>query len=127
MRMAAVTIELAESDRAELERQVRAGATPQKVVLRALIVLLAADGAANAQIAAELGICVDTARKWRARFAAKGLIGLVDAPRSGRPPVYTAADRARVTAWACLLPVDHDGRSRAGAPPSRLDSCSPTV
>jgi len=102
----ALTITLAESDRAELERQVRAGATPQKVVLRALIVLLAADGASNAAIAVELGICVDTARKWRARFAVKGLKGLVDAPRSGRPPVYTPADRARVTAWACSLPAE---------------------
>lgn len=33
---------------------------------------------------------------------------MVDAPRSGCPPVYTAADRAQVTAWACSLPVDHD-------------------
>jgi transposase len=104
----ALTITLIERDRAELERQVRAGATPQKVVLRALIVLLAADGASNAAIAVELGICVDTARKWRARYAAKGLKGLVDAPRSGRPPVYTPADRARVTAWACSLPVERD-------------------
>lgn len=103
-----MTIELTALDRTELERQVRAGGTPQRQVLRALIVLLAADGASNAAIAAELGTCVDTARKWRARFAAKGAVGLVDAPRSGRPPVYTAADRAQVTAWACSLPVDHD-------------------
>ena len=79
------------------------GVPPQRQVLRALIVLLAADGASNATIAAELGICLDTARKWRARFAVKGAAGLVDAPRSGRPPVYTPADRARVTAWACSL------------------------
>lgn len=105
---AAVAIELSEADRVELERQVQAGGTPQRQVLRALIVLLAADGASNAAIAVELGICVDTARKWRARFAAKGLKGLVDAPRSGRPPVYTSADRARVTAWACSLPVERD-------------------
>lgn len=108
MTTTALTITLADSDRAELERQVRAGATPQKVVLRAVIVLLAADGASNAAIAGELGICVDTARKWRARFAAKGLKGLLDAPRSGRPPVYTPADRARVTAWACSLPAERD-------------------
>ncbi|MEY8015831.1 helix-turn-helix domain-containing protein [Mycobacterium servetii] len=83
-------------------------ATPQKLVLRAMIVLLAADGAPNAAIAEELGICVDTARKWRARFAGKGIEGLADAPRSGRPPIYTPADRAKVTAWACELPAEHD-------------------
>ncbi|TXH34932.1 MAG: IS630 family transposase [Rhodospirillaceae bacterium] len=99
---------LSDEDRHTLNRWVRAGATPQKVVLRALIVLLAADGATNAVIAEELGICVDTARKWRARFADKGIEGLADAPRPGRPPIYTATERAKVTAWACALPAEHD-------------------
>ncbi|EME63132.1 putative transposase [Rhodococcus ruber BKS 20-38] len=108
MTTTALTITLADSDRAELERQIRAGSTPQRQVLRAVIVLLSADGASNAAIAGELGICVDTARTWRARFAATGLKGLLDAPRSGRPPVYTPADRARVTAWACSLPAERD-------------------
>ncbi|QZS52994.1 IS630 family transposase [Rhodococcus opacus] len=94
-------------DRVELERRVRAGNTAQKVVLRAVIVLLAADGESNAAIADELGICVDTARKWRARFCAKGIKGLVDAPRSGRPPVYTPTEVTRVKAWACELPAEH--------------------
>lgn len=101
-------ITLSADDRDTLNRWVRAGATPQKLVLRAMIVLLAADGAANAAIADELGICVDTARKWRARFAGKGIEGLADAPRPGRPPIYTPADRAKVTAWACALPAEHD-------------------
>jgi len=94
------------ADRHRLTRWVWAGSTPQKLVLRALIVLLAADGASNAAIADELGICVDTARKWRARFHDKGIDGLADAPRSGRPPIYTPADRATVTAWACQLPAE---------------------
>jgi transposase len=80
--------------------RVRAGNTPQKMVLRALIVLMAADGASNATIAEELGVCVDTARKWRARFCANGIEGLADAPRSGRPPEYSAGEVARVKAWA---------------------------
>ena len=100
-------VALDDVDRVELERRVRAGNTPQKVVLRAVIVLLAADGASNAAIADELGICVDTARKCRARFCAKGIKALVDAPRSGRPPVYTPTDVARVKAWACELPAEH--------------------
>jgi transposase len=68
---------------------------------------MAADGASNATIAEELGVCVDTARKWRARFCANGVEGLADAPRSGRPPVYSAGEVARVKAWACELPAEH--------------------
>lgn len=51
------------TDRQLLEGWVRAGTTPQRTVLRALIVLMAADGDSNAHIATELGVCVDTARK----------------------------------------------------------------
>jgi len=101
-------ITLGAADRHTLAGWVRAGSTPQKLVLRALMVLMAADGASNAAIADELGVCVDTARKWRARFHDKGVDGLTDAPRSGRPPLYTAADRAKVTAWACQLPAEHE-------------------
>src|SRR5262245_3080918 len=74
--------------------------------LRARIVLAAAAGTTNAAIAAELGVHVDTARKWRRRFAAARLAGLTDARRSGRPPVFTAADRAEAIALACALPAE---------------------
>jgi transposase len=74
--------------------------------LRAQIVLAAAAGTANAAIARELGVCADTVRKWRRRFAAARLAGLKDAPRSGRPPVFTAAERAEAVALACALPAE---------------------
>jgi transposase len=74
--------------------------------LRAQIVLAAAAGMANTAIARELGVCADTVRKWRRRFAAARLAGLKDAPRSGRPSVFTAADRAEVVALACALPAE---------------------
>jgi transposase-like protein len=74
--------------------------------LRAAIVLAAAAGQASAAIARELGVCADTVRKWRRRFAEGRLAGLADAPRSGRPPVFTAADRAEVIALACALPAE---------------------
>ena len=74
--------------------------------LRARIVLAAAAGTANAAIAADLGVCADTVRKWRCRFAAGRLAGLKDSPRSGRPPVFTAADRAEAVALACALPAE---------------------
>ncbi len=73
--------------------------------LRAAIVLAAAAGASNAAIAVEAGVCPDTVRKWRRRFAAGRLPGLKDAPRSGRPPVFTAAGRAEAVALACALPA----------------------
>ncbi len=99
---------LTSNDREVLEGWVRAGNTPQRTVLRALIVLMAADGDSNAHIAAELGVCVDTARKWRARFYDRGIEGLTDAPRSGRPPRYSPSQVAAVTAWACQLPTEHE-------------------
>jgi len=74
--------------------------------LRAQIVLAAAGGTANAAIARELGVCADTVRKWRRRFAAGRLAGLKDSPRSGRPSVFTAADRAEAVALACALPAE---------------------
>jgi transposase len=81
--------------------------------LRAAIVLAAAAGVSNAAIAAQVGVCPDTVRKWRRRFAAGRLSGLKDAPRSGRPPVFTAAGRAEAVALACALPAE------SGVPLSR--------
>ena len=74
--------------------------------LRARIVLAAAAGLTNAAIAAHEGVHVDTVRKWRRRFAAARVAGLTDAPRSGRPSVFTAADRAEAVALACALPAE---------------------
>jgi len=86
---------------------------PYRDRLRAAIVLAAAAGQANAAIATELGVCTDTVRKWRRRFAEGRLAGLKDAPRSGRPPVFTPADRAEAVALACALPAE------SGVPLSR--------
>jgi transposase len=74
-------------------------------VLRARIVLLAAGGAANSSVAAQLGICEDTARKWRRRYCEQGLAGLADAPRPGRPRTFPARVVAEVKALACELPA----------------------
>ncbi len=81
--------------------------------LRAQIVLAAAADSTNVAIAAQVGVHVDTVRKWRRRFAAARLAGLKDAPRSGRPAVFTAAERAEVIALACALPAE------SGVPLSR--------
>ena len=102
-----VLIILTDRDRAELEALARARKAPLRTVQRAWIVLAAADGQPNAQIARDLGLHVDTVRTWRARFAAKGMKGLTDLPRSGRPPVFAATVVAEVKALACSLPAEH--------------------
>jgi transposase len=75
-------------------------------VQRAVIVLAAADGTPNAQIARRLGICVDTVRKWRARFCARSLPGLADRPRPGRQRTFPKTAEAEVKALACELPAE---------------------
>lgn len=77
--------------REQLEALVRAGSTPQAFAFRAKIVLRAADEDApcNLQIAVEFGCSKNTVSLWRRRFAAQGLPGLQDAPRSGRPRSFS--------------------------------------
>ncbi len=72
-------------DREELERWVRASRVPASAAKRARIVLLAADGVANTRIAELVGATVTTVLGWRERYQAKGVAGLADAPRPGRP------------------------------------------
>jgi transposase len=100
-------VNLTDPDRATLQARLRAATTPQRDVLRARIVLAAADSEANAQIARDLGVHVDTVRKWRRRYCSDGLDGLRDRPRPGRPPAFTAVEVAGVKALACSEPADH--------------------
>lgn len=78
-------ITLPETTRATLEGWIRAGTTPQRVVQRARIVLLAAEGVSNSEIARRVGVSRPTVLLWRERFLLAGSAGLErDAPRSGR-------------------------------------------
>src|SRR5215510_1570929 len=73
--------------RAALERGARAATSTQAYALRCKIVLACAEPEAfNYQVAADLGVSVPTVTKWRGRFAEKGLAGLADEDRPGRPP-----------------------------------------
>jgi transposase len=74
-----------DADRAELERRARSKGAPARVVERARIVLLAADGLTGAQIAERAGCTEPTVIKWRRQYAERGLAGLQDAPRPGGP------------------------------------------
>lgn len=97
-------VELCEADRAVLERRSRAYTAPYAEVLRARIVLLAADGALNAVIAERLDVHVGVVSRWRKRFCEAGLAGLDDRRRSGRPRSFPAPVVAEVKAMACEPP-----------------------
>ena len=101
----AVLVTLSAGERRMLKKRARGGKTAYRDWLRARIVLAAARGRASARIAADLHVSVDTVRKWRGRFAARGLGGLADLPRSGRPRRISALERAAVVALACQLPA----------------------
>ena len=74
-------ISLTEEDRTTLERWVRSATTEQRFVLRAQIILAAAEGQQTEQIAKQRDIRKATVSKWRTRFAKLGLASLQDAPR----------------------------------------------
>jgi len=96
----APTIELTDEDRQTLDRWSRGRSTPARLVLRASIVLNAAEGIANNLIAEKLGTDRLLVGKWRKRFAEKGLAGIEkDAPRGGRPSITRQAMTARIVEW----------------------------
>ena len=97
---------VSDSDRRVLTQRARGQRCPHRDVLRARIVLAAAEGQTNAAIARRLGICADTVRKWRARYCAEGLPGLADRPRPGRQRIFPATAEAEVKALACALPAE---------------------
>ena len=85
----AVLIELSDDERARLEAWSRRRNTAQALALRSRIVLAAADGLANGEIAERERVSRPTITKWRNRFAERRLEGLLDEPRPGRPRTVT--------------------------------------
>lgn len=90
----AVQIVLTDEERAYLEKLVRKQTAERRAVGRARIVLLAAAGLTNQQIARETGYARWTVTTWRQRFAKDRLAGLQDKPRSGRPPAFSPGAEA---------------------------------
>lgn len=79
-------VTLTGEQRTTLQRWARGRTTPMRLVRRARIVLLAAEGKQNIEIATALGVERTVVGRWRQRFVAKSLPGLEkDAPRGGRP------------------------------------------
>ena len=89
-------IVLADEDREVLERWARRPKTAQGLAMRARIVLAAADGERSVDVAARLGCSDTTVSKWRVRFAERGLDGLHDEPRPGKPRTISDDDVERV-------------------------------
>jgi transposase len=92
----------------ELTSRARGARAAHRDVVRATIILAAGEGVSNARIAADLGLHIDTVRKWRRRFWQRRLAGLADLPRSGRPRRFSAVQVAEVKALACELPAESD-------------------
>src|SRR3954451_5766969 len=92
----AAGVVLTDEERACLEAWSRRRKTAQALALRSRIVLAAADGAANYEIAEHLGVSRPTVTKWRNRFAQRRLEGLLDEPRPGRPRTVTDEQVERI-------------------------------
>ena len=106
-------LDLTLDERRDLTALVRRHTAPQQLVLRARIILLAADGLNNSQIARTLGLEADTVRLWRQRWQTGQAVALADrsvearltdAPRSGCPARITPEQGCRIVALACEAP-----------------------
>jgi transposase len=90
-------VSLNPEQRKRLEQQARGRSLPARVVERARIVLLTAEGRRDKEIAQELGITAENSARWRNRFLAGGIAALEkDAPRSGRSRVISDRQVKRV-------------------------------
>jgi transposase len=125
MRVAPI-VELTPEQAETLQRYSRARSLPARVVERARIVLLAATGKQDKQIAEELGVDAQRCARWRARFLECGIAGLEkDAPRPGRTPrittemmqqvirMTTQEKPANATQWSTRLMAQACGLSEA--------------
>ena len=117
-------IALTETQSEELQRNCRATSSSRADVLRARIVLLAAKGWPNDEIAQELNTNKMTVCKWRRRFAQNGIAGLQDGTRSGRPGSLTVEQLNRILSevtrppksrgrWSCRSMARHAGVSKS--------------
>src|SRR5713101_8372300 len=106
---------LREEAQKRLEVLVHRHTTPQQLAKRGRMILGAAEGKRNAEIARELGVSVDTVRSWRMRWISLQVIALsdlsvaerlTDAPRPGKPSQITAEQRCQMVALACEQPKE---------------------
>jgi transposase len=97
---------LSEEEREALGRIARSRTVGAGQVRRAQIVLHALEGLKAPEISARMDLCGATVRHWLKRFNARGLQGLEEDVRSGRPPTYSAEQRSAVITAALTRPAD---------------------
>ena len=109
----ATEVKLSEEEQASLEQLVRRHTIGQQIALRGRIILAAGKGQTNSAIARELQVSINTAQRWRNRFAKAQSISyddlsleerLLDGPRPGAPARITADQRCKIEALACEIP-----------------------
>jgi len=105
---------LVEEERRGLEALIHRYSTPQQLAKRAKIVLAAAEGKRNAEIARMLSVSIDVVRTWRGRWLGLQTVPLPelsiserleDLPRPGKPPQITVEQRCQIVALACEAPA----------------------
>jgi transposase len=95
-----------DQEREELGRMARSRTVGAGLVRRAQIVLHALEGLKAPEISARIDLCGATVRHWLKRFNARGLQGLEEDVRSGRPPTYSAEQRSAAINTALTRPAD---------------------
>ena len=105
-----VVLELSVPQEAELHARVRAHTATQREVLRARIILACVGVRSAKAVAHHLAVNAKTVALWRTRFLQRGLGGLIDRPRTGRPPQFGGATGLEIIAVACEpVPAKPDG------------------
>ena len=97
---------LGEGEAEQLAHMTRSRTLGAGLVRRAQIVRHAVDGLGAPEIAAKMGLCGATVRFWLKRFNARGLAGLEEDTRSGRPATYSPEERSAVITAALSRPSD---------------------
>src|SRR5258707_1926882 len=92
-------LRLSREERETLERWVRRPTSAQAWSLRARIILICAQGKTNTEVAQQMRLAKPTVGKWRSRFVARRLDGLLDEPRPGAPRQISDAAVERVLTW----------------------------
>jgi putative transposase len=113
----AIEVNLSEEERTGLEQLVRRHNVGQQIALRARIILAAGQGQTSSAIARNLRVSINTAQRWRNRFAKVQTISyddlsledrLQDGPRPGAPSRITADQRCKIEALACERPENSE-------------------